>query len=152
MATKWQVVAASYRQITEVLERWAVPVVDLLGRAALFRVFFYSGLSKIANWEGTVQLFAHEYQVPLLPPALAAMLATSTELVASTLVLVGLGTRIAALPMLEMAIIIQFWVGAVNPAFNRVEHFFWMVLLLAVICRGPGKLSLDYLISRRCPQ
>lgn len=140
------------RQKTEamldLIARVGGPIVDLLIRLAIFRVFFWSGLVKIHDWNGTVQLFQYEYMVPQIPPSWAAVLATGFELGASSLVLVGFLTRLAALPLLGMAIVIQFVLGAANPDYNQLEHYLWMVLLLHLVIRGPGLLSLDHLCRR----
>ncbi|HET6468908.1 MAG TPA: hypothetical protein VFG43_11080 [Geminicoccaceae bacterium] len=55
----------------------------------------------------------------------------------------------AALPMLGMVLVIQFVVGANDPAFHLVEHYYWMFLLGVIITKGPGTLSLDRLLLRR---
>lgn len=133
----------------DAVQRHGAPIVDLLIRLALFRVFFWSGLVKIHDWPGTVQLFQYEYMVPLLPPNLAAVLAAACELGASSLVLVGLFSRLAALPLLGMSMVIQFVLGATNPAYNDLEHYLWMVLLLSVIVRGPGTFSVDAILRNR---
>jgi putative oxidoreductase len=135
--------------LTESLERGGAPIVDLLIRIAVFRVFFWSGLVKIHDWPGTVQLFQYEYMVPLLPPDVAAVLAAGIELGASSLVLIGLATRLAVLPLLGLSMIIQFVLGATNPAYNQLEHYLWMVLLLTLLVRGPGILSLDHWLRRQ---
>jgi len=135
--------------LIDAVQRYGTPVVDLLIRIALFRVFFWSGLVKIHDWAGTIQLFQYEYMVPILPPELAATLAAATELGASALVLIGLFSRLAAVPLLVMSMVIQFVLGAVNPAYNQLEHYLWMVLALSVIVRGPGSLSLDGVLRQR---
>ena len=137
------------RRIIEALDAWLAPVADLVVRLALFRVFFYAGLVKINDWSGTLQLFQFEYAVPLMPYALAAVMATTDELVCSSLLLVGLGARLAAIPLLIQAMVIQFSLGAANAAYNSLEHYLWMALLLTIIARGPGRLSLDHFLSRR---
>src|SRR5215813_1421195 len=90
----------------DALQRHGTPIVDLLIRIALFRVFFWSGLVKIHDWPGTIQLFQYEYMVPLLPPEISALLAAACELGASSLVLIGLFSRLAALPLLGMCMVI----------------------------------------------
>jgi putative oxidoreductase len=130
------------------LEQFGGPIIDLLIRIAVFRVFFWSGLVKIHDWQGTVQLFQYEYMVPLLSPPVAATLATCFELGASVLVLLGFLTRLAALPLLGMSMVIQFVLGANNPDYNQLEHYLWMVLLLSIIVRGPGLFSVDYWFRR----
>lgn len=131
------------------LNRYAWPVVDLLIRFWIARVFFLSGLTKIRNWDSTVFLFEAEYRVPVLPPEAAAIIGTTFELTMPVLILLGLFTRIAALPLLGMALVIQFVLGAGNPAYDHVEHFYWMILLLVLITRGAGPVSLDRLLLKR---
>jgi len=133
----------------DAMHRIGAPIVDLLIRLALFRVFFWSGLVKVHDWGATLQLFQYEYMVPLLPPNIAATLAAACELGASSLVLVGLFSRLAAIPLLCLSMVIQFVLGAVNPAYNELEHYLWMVLLLSVIIRGPGLLSIDGFLRQR---
>ncbi|HRD65787.1 MAG TPA: DoxX family protein [Candidatus Competibacter sp.] len=140
-----------YLALGRLLERLA-PLTDLLLRLAVFRIFFWSGLAKIDDWSSTLLLFENEYNIPLLPPALAAMLATGTELVASLLVLVGLLARLAVLPLLALTMVIQFVLGAVDPAYNQLQHYLWMMLLLMLAVRGPGVLSLDAWLERRFAQ
>lgn len=140
-----------YLALGRLLERLA-PLADLLLRLAVFRIFFWSGLAKIDDWSSTLLLFENEYNVPLLPPTLAAMLATGTELVASLLVLVGLLARLAALPLLALTMVIQFVLGTVDPAYNQLQHYLWMTLLLMLAVRGPGAWSLDAWLERRFAQ
>ncbi|MFZ1643399.1 MAG: DoxX family protein [Candidatus Contendobacter sp.] len=139
---------AWYFTLGRPLERLA-PLADLLLRLAVFRVFFWSGLIKLHDWSSTLLLFESEYHVPLLPPALAATLATGAELGASLLVLAGLATRLAALPLLGITLVIQFVLGAADPAYNQLQHYLWMALLLTLIARGPGAWSLDAWLERR---
>ncbi|MDG4553149.1 MAG: DoxX family protein [Candidatus Competibacter sp.] len=139
---------AWYFALGRLLERLA-PLTDLLLRLAVFRIFFWSGLAKINDWSSTLLLFEHEYGVPLLPHTVAAVLATGAELGASLLVLIGFLTRLAALPLLGIALVIQFVLGAADPAYNQLQHYLWMALLLALIARGPGAWSLDAWLERR---
>lgn len=143
VTSTWCRAAAASRAI-------ALPLADLIIRLAVFRIFFWSGLVKIRDWDGTLQLFALEYMVPLLPIGLAAGLATAFELGASGLVLVGYGTRFAALPLLAMTGVIQFVLGARDPAYNQLEHYLWMAMLLSLVLRGGGAWSLDAVFCRAC--
>lgn len=131
------------------LTRVGGPLLDLVIRLTMAPVFFRSGLQKLHDWPATVFLFETEYQVPVLPPGLAAVLAAATELTMPVLLVLGLGTRLAALPLFVMAVVIQFVVGAHNPAFDNPQHILWMVLLASLVVRGGGALSLDHLIARR---
>ncbi|MCA3157887.1 MAG: DoxX family membrane protein, partial [Burkholderiales bacterium] len=69
----------------------------LFARLWIAKIFFLAGLTKIRDWEVTLLLFTEEYHVPLLPPALAAFMGTAGELVLPVLLVLGLGTRLAAL-------------------------------------------------------
>lgn len=138
-----------YRDLCRLLQTWGAPLVDLWIRIAVGLVFWRSGLQKISDWPATRQLFEYEYQVPLLPPDIAAVMAATAELGAPVLLFVGLAARLAALPLLCMTLVIQFVLGAANPAFDHSNHFFWMILLAVIITRGPGRLSLDHLILTR---
>ena len=118
-------------------------LVELGLRTGVAAVFFKSGLSKIANWELTVQLFAEEYAVPLLPPEVAAYLATAAELVCPVLLVFGIAARLGALALLCMTAVIQIFVYPESWA----EHLLWGSVFLYVLTRGAGKLSLDHLVK-----
>src|SRR5882672_12941862 len=90
--------------------RFPLSVIQVLFRFAIATVFLKAGRNKIASWELTVQLFADEYKVPVLPPDLAATMAASFEIGCSLLLVVGLGTRLAALPLLGMIAVIQTFI------------------------------------------
>lgn len=148
----WPVVAgvpALMERAGTLLARYGGPLLDLWIRLTMAPVFFKSGLQKLQDWPSTVYLFEYDYQVPILPPDLAAILAAATELTMPVLLVLGLATRLAAVPLLGMTLVIQFVVGAANPAFNHPQHFFWMILLSSLIVRGGGALSLDHLLTRR---
>src|SRR5690349_18297439 len=76
-------------------------------RAAAFSVFFRAGLIKLDDWSAALFLFQEEYRVPVLPPEIAAYLAVTVELGASSLLLLGLATRPAAAALLSMTLVIQ---------------------------------------------
>lgn len=126
------------------LGRFPLPILQLMFRVAVAAVFFKSGLTKIASWELTLQLFQDEYAVPLLPVPVAATLAAATELSMPVFLVLGLGARLAALPLLGMTLVIQLFVYPENWA----EHLMWASLLLFIATRGAGTLSLDHLIRR----
>ena len=117
---------------------------QLLFRLGVASVFLKAGLIKASSWESTVGLFRDEYRVPGLPPEAAAVMATSFELTCSTLLVVGLATRLAALPLLGMIATIQLFV---YPS-AWPEHLVWGSILLFLLTRGPGAISVDQLIAR----
>jgi putative oxidoreductase len=125
-------------------ERIPLSVVQLAGRVAIFHVFWKSAQSKLASWPVTLRLFALEYRVPLLPPDVAAVLATAAELGGAILIVLGLFTRFAALALLGLVAVIQLFVFPGNWA----EHLLWASLLLLFVARGAGAFSLDHLALR----
>jgi putative oxidoreductase len=132
------------RQIFALGDLIPLSVVQLAARVAVAHVFWKSAQSKLASWPVTQQLFAMEYHVPLIPPEIAASLATVTELAGAVLVFFGLLTRLGALALLGVVTVIQLFV---YPG-NWGEHLLWASLLLLLIARGAGVVSLDYLVSR----
>lgn len=136
--------------------RFAVRILDWLDhlpytllaiplRTAIATVFWNSAMAHLASWDTTLELFADEYQVPLLPPDLAADLAVSIELVTPVLLVLGLFTRGAALVLLGMTTVIEV---LVYPQ-AWPTHIQWAAMLLVLLARGPGALSIDWLVRRR---
>ncbi len=132
-----------YQHFAQLLECLILPLLLLWMRFWMGRIFFRSGLVKISNWEGTVFLFEHEYQVPLLPPEFAAYCATTFELICPVLLVFGILTRLGTLPMLAMTAIIEFTYLSMD------EHVYWAMLLGMILCYGPGPLSIDAWIQRK---
>jgi putative oxidoreductase len=140
-------VRASVARARDVLGRFPLPVLQLMFRLAVATVFIKAGLTKIASWETTVQLFADEYKVPVLPPDLAATMAATFELGCSTLLILGLGTRLATLPLLGMIAVIQTFVYP--HAYS--EHLTWASVLIFLLTRGAGPWSLDRALGLEPP-
>jgi putative oxidoreductase len=125
------------------IPEWLIPVVQRLGIAA---VFFLSGRTKVEGLftltDSTFFLFETEYQLPLLDPVPAAYLATASEHLFPILLLVGLFTRLSALALLIMTLVIQVFVYP--DAWPT--HLAWVAILLPLVARGGGALSLDRLL------
>jgi putative oxidoreductase len=121
----------------------------LVARIGIAAIFFQSGRTKVEGALGvtdtTVALFADEYKVPLLSPEVAAHLATYAEHLFPLLLVLGLFTRASALALLGMTAIIQFFV---YPA-AWPTHLVWAGVLLYLIARGGGALSLDRAVGLR---
>ena len=126
------------------LARVPLSIHQLLFRLGVGSMFMRAGMTKASSWESTVALFRDEYRVPVFPPELAATFATTFELGCSTLLILGLGTRLATLPLLGMIATIQLFVYP--DAWP--EHLVWGSILLFLLTRGPGAISLDHLIAR----
>jgi len=114
-------------------------------RLAVATVFWNSAMTKLANWDTALALFVDEYKVPLLAPEVAAYITVSIELTTPVLLVLGLGTRLTALVLLGMTAVIEIFVYPLA----WPTHIQWAAMLLVLLCRGPGKLSLDELIRRR---
>lgn len=117
----------------------------LASRLSIAAIFWRSGQTKVSGFalrEETFVLFREEYKVPLLPPDLAAYLSTIAEHAFPILLVIGFATRLSALGLLGMTAVIEIFVypGA------WPEHALWASLLLWIIGRGPGVVSLDHLI------
>lgn len=119
-------------------------VIQLAMRIAIGFVFFNAGLLKARSFDFAVKLFAQEYKLPLIPPDAAATLAMLSELTFPVLLFLGLGTRLAVLPLLAMTLVI---VLLVYPG-SWVESLLWGSVLVTLLTRGPGVFSLDYLIEK----
>ena len=126
------------------LTRFPLSIIQLAGRIGVGATFFKAGLLKYQSWEFTVRLFQEEYRVPLLDPALAARIAMVQELTIPILLFLGLATRIATIPLLGMIGVIQTFVYP--NAYN--EHLVWGSILVLLLTRGPGVISVDHLIDR----
>jgi NADH dehydrogenase FAD-containing subunit/uncharacterized membrane protein YphA (DoxX/SURF4 family) len=133
---------ATIGQASELSTRYLAPVYLVFIRLWMAKIFFLAGLTKIDNFENTVVLFQYEYMVPLLPPSWAAALATFFELVCPILLVLGLFTRISALPLIAMTLVIQF------TYLDHIDHLYWVILLGLIALKGPGIVSLDWLFTR----
>lgn len=121
----------------------------LCARLAIAGIFFMSARTKVDGWltikDSTFTLFMEDYKLPLLPPEFAAHLATYAEHVFPVLLVLGLCTRLSALALLGMTAVIQFFVYPDAWA----THLSWAGLLLYLIGRGAGALSVDARIGLR---
>lgn len=118
------------------------PLAALLARLYVAQAFFLSGLTKLRDWETTLFLFTDEYKVPVLSPAVAAVMGTGGELVLPVLLALGLGGRFAALGLSVMNVVAVISLSEIAPAALQ-QHVFWGALLAGVAIYGPGSWSLD---------
>ena len=137
----------AWQRFTRALEALQ-PLAQLAARCYVARVFWLSGLTKIRDWDTTLALFADEYQVPLLPPTLAAWLGTGGELVLPVLLAFGLGGRFAALGLSVLNLVAALSLPGIAPAALQ-QHVFWGSLLIALLLWGPGPWSADGLWHAR---
>ena len=139
--------APAWRRATGWLETLQ-PLALLAARLYVARAFFLSGLTKVRDWETTLALFENEYQVPLLSPALAAVMGTAGELVLPVLLALGLAGRFAAAGLSVVNVVAVLSLAEIAPAALQ-QHQFWGSLLLGLVLWGPGRLSLDRWLEHR---
>lgn len=137
-------------------------LIALIGRFSIAAIFWKSGQTKIEGlaidlvsgefqfgWphlsESAIELFRSEYQLPLLPPELAAPMAAFGEHLFPILILLGLATRFSSLALLIMTMTIQIFVYP--DAYPT--HGVWAAVLLVLIARGPGVISIDHWLAKR---
>jgi putative oxidoreductase len=137
-------------------------LIALLGRFSIAAIFWKSGQTKIEGFvvdivsgdfqfgwphlsDSALELFRSEYRLPLLPPELATPMAAFGEHFFPVLILLGLATRFSSLALLVMTLTIQIFVYP--DAYPT--HGVWATVLLLLIARGPGVISLDHWLFRR---
>jgi putative oxidoreductase len=117
--------------------------------------FLKSGWLKLDDWDTTLELFTHEYRVPVLAPNLAAIAATAGELLFPLLLIAGLLTRLGALGLFVVNVmaLVSYWHVLGQDGFEaaRAQHLLWGYMLGVVAVFGAGPWSLDFLLARRRP-
>ncbi|MBP0593942.1 DoxX family protein [Paraburkholderia sp. LEh10] len=134
-----------FERAVQLLERVPYWLLAIPLRLAVATVFWNSAMTKLANWDAALELFRDEYRLPVLPPDVAAYIAVSIELSMPVLLVLGLGVRPAALVLLGMTAVIEIFVYPQA----WPTHIQWAAMLLVLLCRGAGALSLDQLIRQR---
>jgi len=139
-------------------------LVALVLRLAMARVFFLDGQTRVDGPRIPVEVqgFDFSFVVPLqvkaetltafltqyaalpVPPALAAYLVSGGEFLLPIMLVLGFGTRIAALGLLVMTALIQIYV---MPQALWSQHIYWASILLVLLSCGPGQLSIDHFIK-----
>jgi len=151
------------RKFISIVERIPNTLLAFVARFSIAAVFWKSGQTKIQGFaidivnleftpgwprlsDSVVDLFRDEYHLPLIPPEIAATMAATAEHLFPTLIVLGFATRLSALALLGMTMTIQLFVYP--DAYPT--HGTWAAVLLYLMAYGPGKLSIDHWISRRC--
>ena len=143
-------VRSPYNRLAAYLQRGLSDnLLCLVARLGIASIFFLSGRTKVEGLlsitPGTYELFQTDFALPLLSPWLAAHLATYAEHLFPLLLVLGLFTRLSALALLGMTLVIEVFVYP--DAWPT--HLSWAGLLLLLIARGAGALSLDRLLRLR---
>ena len=138
------------RRVTRTLSARLGFVPPLLARIVLGVVFVQSGWGKLHDLDRVVAFFT-ELGIPA--PQVQAPFVAGTELVCGTLVLAGLATRLAAVPLIVTMIVALATAQAENVStlsdlFGTIECLY-AVLLAGLVIGGAGTVSLDAWIARR---
>lgn len=124
------------------LEKYLSPLVLLASRLMVATIFLKSGLTKLSNMDSTIFLFENEYNLPFLSPSFAAYSGTYLEIICGGLLIVGLASRLATIPLIIMTLTIQFLV------LQNHMHYYWLTLLGVILTFGPGCISLDKILKK----
>lgn len=156
-------IARLLQNIHGLMSRLPNSALAFLARFSIAAVFWKSGQTKVEGFaldivsgtfewgmpslsENAVFLFREEYRLPLVPPEIAATMAALGEHVLPVLLLLGLATRLSALGLLGMTTVIQVFVYPDAYA----THGTWAAVLLYLMVHGPGRLSIDAWLAKRC--
>jgi putative oxidoreductase len=129
------------------LGRFPLSILQLTMRFGVGLYWFKGALLGIQSPEFGLRLFQEEYgpHLPFIDPTLAMHLANFNETVCSVLLMLGLFSRLATLPLLvQQLLIIQIFVYPQS----YVDTLLQGSCLLFILTRGPGVFSLDHLIGR----
>jgi putative oxidoreductase len=161
-ATTSHPVASLLQTFVRLCSRIPDSLIAYIGRFSIAAVFWKSGQTKVEGFvidivsgdihlgwphlsDSVIPLFKDEYHLPLVPPEVAAPMAAFAEHFFPALILLGLATRLSAFALLGMTMTIQLLVYP--DAYPT--HGTWAAVLLFLIARGPGKLSIDHWIAKR---
>ncbi|CUA94480.1 DoxX family protein [Thiomonas bhubaneswarensis] len=138
----------AWGRIINLLDGLQAPAL-LAARLYVSYVFFNSGLQSLRDWSGTVWLYENEFHVALLPPHVAAVAGTAGELLLPPLLALGLFGRFGALGLFVVnAVALLSYMYALQPP-AILMHVIWGILIAVAALWGPGKWSVDHLLSRR---
>jgi putative oxidoreductase len=151
MKTIFTAIHSAWKQLERYLLDPLAPLADLVARLYLAKLFFWSGLNKVQDWESTLYLFREEYHVPLLPPDVAAYMGAGGELGCSVLLALGLCTRFSAcgLMVLNLVAVYSYYDSLKDSPAALQDHLEWGILLSLLIVSKVRQLTVDHLLIRR---
>ena len=125
----------------------------LISRVTIGFIFIQSGWGKLHHLDKVIQFFA---SLGIPAPQLQAPFVATVEFGCGSLVLVGLFTRIASIPLIGtmvVAILTAKMRGVADLSdFFSLSEYLFIVLLVWLIVKGAGELSVDHILSKRCQQ
>ncbi|MCE9549870.1 MAG: DoxX family protein [Betaproteobacteria bacterium] len=130
------------------MPEYLAPLIDLGLRLYLANIFFKSGLTKVLSWDSTLYLFSDVYNVPLLPPEVAASMAAGAELGLSALLVLGLFGRFAAAGLFILNVVAVISYADLSDA-GINQHLSWGILLGVLLILSRGNWSVDAWLEKR---
>jgi putative oxidoreductase len=153
-SNQWQGISGIVQRLSAILCAIARPsLTQLVSRFGLAVPFWRSGVNK---WDGFLQLsdvatllFSTEFKLhlpggpyPFPAPEVVAFAAGTAEILLPTLLVLGLATRLAALGLLVMTLVVQLTVPDGWPV-----HVTWVAMALGIMAWGPGRISFDHWLA-----
>ena len=122
----------------------------LVARLTVGVLFVFTGWGKVNNLAKITEYFT-ELGIPM--PGFNAVLASYTELVCGFLLVIGLASRLATVPLVITMIVAiltakRSELHSVPDLFGLVE-WTYIAILLVIFALGPGKIALDALVEKR---
>ncbi len=114
-----------------------------------FIMAYTHGWDKLTHFGDYAQDF---YSFLGLGGAFTLGIAVFAELICSILIVLGLGTRMASIPLLITMMIIVFDVGAGKPIYKIETPLLYMMIFVVLMITGAGKYSLDYKFFNKSSQ
>lgn len=122
----------------------SVDIAIFLARAAIAALMLTHGISKTALFNETPVQFMDFIG---LGPEMSLGLAIFAEMGCSVLILLGLGTRIAVIPLIVTMLVAVFIVHSDDPFAKQEMGLHYLLVYLMLLLTGSGKYSLDRLIT-----
>lgn len=138
-------------KVDYLIEKSLIPIKELfllIARLYVAYSFLKSGLDSVNDWTTTQYLYENDFHVPILPPHFAAVLGTGGELLFPVLLIAGLLGRISSLGLFFVNLVAYISYAYSLQTGGKMYHYIWGILLLVTVLWGPGKISLDNLLSK----
>ncbi len=123
----------------------------LLSRIAIGLIFIQSGWGKLHHLDKVIQFFT---SLGIPAPQLQAPFVAGVELVGGSLVLIGLFTRVASVPLIGTMVVAILTAkrGDIHELGDLLfmPEYLFILLLLWLIIKGAGSLSVDCVLAKKC--
>jgi putative oxidoreductase len=107
------------------------------------KAFNFSVLVPVDVTPGTIGLFMTKFAASPVPPVLAAYVVSYAEFILPIMLVLGFASRFAAIGLLGLTALFQFYL---MPEALWSTHIYWVAMLLVIVSRGPGQISIDHII------